>query len=91
MKQPNINPLARYDIFEATVIKSYLQGQVPQNFFRNYFSPDHELVNANELRVASNLLIMPLKCKTSTSTSLLSLLQIQKYTTLMLHITKDHL
>ena len=33
-----------------------------------------KLVNANELRVASDLLIMPLECKTSTSTTLLSLL-----------------
>lgn len=74
MKQSNIDPHVRYDILEATVIKSYLQDQIPQNSFRDYFSPDHELVNANELRVASNLLIMPLECKTSTSTTLLSLL-----------------
>ena len=74
MKQSNIDPHVRYDILEATVIKSYLQDQVPQNSFRDYFSPDHELVNANELRVASDLLIMLLGCKTSTSTTLLSLL-----------------
>ena len=74
MKQSNIDPHVRYDILEATVIKSYLQDQDPQNSFRDYFSPDHELVNANELRVASDLLIMPLECKTSTSTTLLSLL-----------------
>lgn len=74
MKQSNIDPHVRYDILEATVIKSYLQDQVPQNSFRDYFNPDHELVNANELRVASDLLIMPLECKISTSTTLLSLL-----------------
>ena len=48
MKQSNIDPHVSYDILEATVIKSYLQDQVPQNSFRDYFSPYHELVNANE-------------------------------------------
>ena len=33
MKQLNIDPCVRYDILEATVIKSYLQDQVPQNSF----------------------------------------------------------
>ena len=73
MKQSNINPYVGYDILEATVIKSY-KIKFLRIFFRNYFSPDHELVDANEFRVTSNLLIMPLECKTSTSTSLLSLL-----------------